>query len=169
MQPVTPEERSSPPPTQGVAAEMGLMLRRGREVWRLVPRKHKWALAGAAVVMACTSVCSTALALFMGNLVDGVKPDKLESQTNGSGQYQRKGGATRPGNDQRGPHHHSGGAPTLHPARRGPHSGFRQWPNRGSRQFRPFGHGGRRVHRVVHVGGKRLLTSHQSRAGSSCP
>ena len=30
------------------------------------------ALAGAAVVMACTSGCSTALALFLGQPVDGV-------------------------------------------------------------------------------------------------
>ena len=80
MEPIISEECSSPP--QGIAAEMSLMLRRGREVWRLVPRTHKWALTGAAVVMACTSVCSIALALFMGKLVDGVKPDRLESQTN---------------------------------------------------------------------------------------
>src|ERR1022692_2929325 len=82
MQPIFSEEGSSPPPPQGFAAEMSLMLRRGREVWRLVPRTHKWALAGAAVVMACTSLCGTALALFMGKLVDGVKPDELELQTN---------------------------------------------------------------------------------------
>jgi ATP-binding cassette subfamily B protein len=59
---------------------MGLMLRRGREVWRLVPRRHKWALAGAAVVMACTSVCSTALAVLLGQLVDGVQRGTLEGQ-----------------------------------------------------------------------------------------
>src|SRR5471032_1343281 len=81
MQPVTPEEGSSPPPPLGIAAEMSLMLRRGREVWRLVPRRHKWALAGAAVVMACTSVCSTALALLLGQLVDGVQRGTLEGQT----------------------------------------------------------------------------------------
>jgi len=68
-------------PTAGIAAEMGLMLRRGREVWRLVPRRHKWALAGAAVVMACTSVCSTALALFLGQLVDGVQRGTLDGQS----------------------------------------------------------------------------------------
>jgi ATP-binding cassette subfamily B protein len=67
-------------PTQGIAAEMGLMLRRGREVWRLVPRKHKWALAGAAVVMACTSLCSTALALLLGQLVDGVQRGTLKNE-----------------------------------------------------------------------------------------
>lgn len=50
-----PRALNGPTPTQGIAAEVGLMLRRGREVWRLVPRRHKGALAGAAVVMACTS------------------------------------------------------------------------------------------------------------------
>src|SRR5580700_11054253 len=75
-----PVEVASPPPTEGIGAEMALMLRRGREVWRLVPRTHKWALAGAAVVMACTSVCSTALALLLGQLVDGVQRGTLEGQ-----------------------------------------------------------------------------------------
>jgi ATP-binding cassette, subfamily B, bacterial len=73
-----PGALSGPTPTRGIAAEIGLMLRRGRDVWRLVPRRHKWALAGAAVVMACTSVCSTALALFLGQLVDGVQRGTLE-------------------------------------------------------------------------------------------
>src|SRR5471032_3322364 len=81
MQPVTPEEVGSSPLPLGIAAEMSLMLRRGREVWRLVPRAHKWALAGAAVVMACTSVCSTALALLLGQLVDGVQRGTLEGQS----------------------------------------------------------------------------------------
>jgi ATP-binding cassette subfamily B protein len=60
---------------------MALMLRRGREVWRLVPRRHKWALAGAALVMAGTSVCSTALALFLGMLVDGVQRGTLAHES----------------------------------------------------------------------------------------
>lgn len=72
---------NEPTQTQGIAAEMGLMLRRGREVWRLVPRRHKWALAGAAAVMACTSACSTALALFLGQLVDGVQRGTLGGQS----------------------------------------------------------------------------------------
>ncbi len=75
-----PNALNGPTPTQGFAAEMGLMLRRGREVWRLVPWRHKWALAGAAMVMACTSACSTALALFLGQLVDGVQRGTLEGQ-----------------------------------------------------------------------------------------
>jgi ATP-binding cassette subfamily B protein len=75
-----PSTLNGPGPTLGIGAEMCLMVRRAREVWRLVPRRHKWALAGAAVVMACTSVCSTALALFLGQLVDGVQRGTLSGQ-----------------------------------------------------------------------------------------
>ncbi len=39
-------------PTQGFAAEVGLILLRAGQVWRIVPPKHKGALGGAAVVMA---------------------------------------------------------------------------------------------------------------------
>ena len=63
----------TPTQPQGIAAEVRVMLRRGRQVWRLVPPKHKRALGGAAVIMACTSACSTALALFLGGLVDGAQ------------------------------------------------------------------------------------------------
>ena len=89
-------EGSSPPPTQGIAAEMALMLRRGREVWRLVPRRHKWALAGAVLVMVCTSACSTALALFLGQLVDGVQRGNAHGIYDGHAmQFGMEIGATR--------------------------------------------------------------------------
>ncbi len=68
-------------PTQGIAVEVGTMLRRAGQVWRIVPQKHKWALGGAAVVMAITSVCNTALPLFLGLLVDGVQRGTLQGAT----------------------------------------------------------------------------------------
>jgi ABC transporter transmembrane region len=71
----------APKPTQGIAAEVKLMLHRARQVWRLVPGTHRWALGGAAVVMAVTSVCSTALPLFLGLLVDGVQRGTLHGAT----------------------------------------------------------------------------------------
>ena len=58
---------------QGLAAELGLILRRARDVWALVPRAHKFGLGGAALVMACTSAANTAMPLLLGRLVDGVK------------------------------------------------------------------------------------------------
>jgi ATP-binding cassette subfamily B protein len=62
-----------PHPPIGIAAEIRLILQRGRQVWRLVPRKHKLGLAGAAGIMAATSLCNTALPLLLGKLVDGVQ------------------------------------------------------------------------------------------------
>jgi ATP-binding cassette subfamily B protein len=59
--------------TKGLGAETRLIAKRGRQVWHLVPRRHKWALAFAALVMAVTSLCNTALPLLLGKLVDGVK------------------------------------------------------------------------------------------------
>ena len=60
-------------PTEGLGPELRLILRRGREVWALIPAMHKGALGAAALVMACTSACNTALPLLLGRLVDGVK------------------------------------------------------------------------------------------------
>jgi ATP-binding cassette subfamily B protein len=50
-----------------------LLLQRGRQVWRLVPRQHKLALGLAGLVMALTSACSTAMPLLLGRMVDGVQ------------------------------------------------------------------------------------------------
>ena len=60
-------------PTESLGAEIRLILRRGREVWALIPRRHKWALGAAVLVMSCTSACNTAMPLLLGRLVDGVK------------------------------------------------------------------------------------------------
>jgi ATP-binding cassette subfamily B protein len=60
-------------PSQGIAAEIRLILRRGRQVWRLVPRRHKLGLGVAGGIMALTSACNTAVALLLGKLVDGVQ------------------------------------------------------------------------------------------------
>jgi ATP-binding cassette subfamily B protein len=67
---------------QGLADEVRSMLRQGREVWRLVPRRHQWALGGAALVMAVTSLCNTAMPLLLGRLVDRLN--------NGSAQHEAR-------------------------------------------------------------------------------
>ncbi|MGH7224638.1 MAG: ABC transporter transmembrane domain-containing protein, partial [Gemmataceae bacterium] len=61
-------------PPKGIAAEIRLILRRARQVWRLVPMRHKLGLAFAAAIMAAVSLCNTALPLLLGKLVDAVKP-----------------------------------------------------------------------------------------------
>jgi ATP-binding cassette subfamily B protein len=58
---------------KGLAAEVRLIARRGRQVWKLVPRRHKLALGGAALIMAVTSAGNTAIALLLGSLVNNVK------------------------------------------------------------------------------------------------
>lgn len=59
-------------PAQGFRSEVRLMLRRTRDVWHLVSKHHRWALIGAACVMALTSASNTAVALLLGRLVDAV-------------------------------------------------------------------------------------------------
>jgi ATP-binding cassette subfamily B protein len=53
--------------------EIRLLVDRVRAVWRIVPRVHKHALGAAAVVMAVTSACNTAMPLLLGRLVDQIK------------------------------------------------------------------------------------------------
>ena len=62
-----------PNAAQGIGPELRLMLRRGRQVWGLIPRAHRVALGFAVLVMACTSACNTSMALLLGRLFDGVK------------------------------------------------------------------------------------------------
>src|SRR5262245_44364268 len=57
----------------GLRYELRLILRRGRQVWMIVPLRHKLALGVAAVLMAVTSVANTALPLWLGSLVDRIK------------------------------------------------------------------------------------------------
>ncbi|HTU20017.1 MAG TPA: ABC transporter ATP-binding protein [Gemmataceae bacterium] len=56
-------------PPKGIAAEIRLILRRGRQVWRLVPIKHKLGLAFAAGIMAAVSLCNVAVSFLVGTLV----------------------------------------------------------------------------------------------------
>jgi hypothetical protein len=46
---------------KGFGGEVRLILKRGRQVWHLVPGRYKWALGGAALVMTVTSASSTAI------------------------------------------------------------------------------------------------------------
>ncbi|MBY0523378.1 MAG: ABC transporter ATP-binding protein/permease [Gemmataceae bacterium] len=57
----------------GFVSELRLIVKRGRQVWRLIPRRHKVSLGFAALVMALTSACNTSLPVLLGKLVDGIK------------------------------------------------------------------------------------------------
>jgi ATP-binding cassette, subfamily B, bacterial len=58
---------------KGFLAEARLMVRRGRQVWRLIPRRYKLSLGGAALIMAISSAANTAVALLLGRLVDEIR------------------------------------------------------------------------------------------------
>jgi ATP-binding cassette subfamily B protein len=71
------------PQPKAIVPELLLILRRGRQVWRLVPLRHKLALAGAGGIMAAVSLCNTALPLLLGKLVDAVMRAGWEGWTRG--------------------------------------------------------------------------------------
>jgi ATP-binding cassette subfamily B protein len=55
------------------AGEVRSILAHGRQVWHLVPWRHKVALLGAALLMAVVSTCNVAFPLLLGRMVDEVK------------------------------------------------------------------------------------------------
>ena len=62
----------------GFAAEFRIILARARQVWRLVPRRHKGALGGGVLVIAVTSACCVAVPQLLGHLVDRVQAGVLQ-------------------------------------------------------------------------------------------
>jgi hypothetical protein len=54
-------------------SELRLIARRAWTVWRMVPHRHKGALAGAALLMILASATATAVPVCLGRLVDAVK------------------------------------------------------------------------------------------------
>jgi ATP-binding cassette subfamily B protein len=59
---------------KGIWRELVQIRSRGRHVWRLVPARHRWSLAGAVLVMGLASAGNTAAAVLLGKLVDSVDP-----------------------------------------------------------------------------------------------
>ncbi len=57
---------------EGFWSELAMIGRRARQVWHMVPRRHKLAFAFAAVLMALTSATAVALPVAMGALVDAM-------------------------------------------------------------------------------------------------
>ena len=60
-------------PVKGFSGEARLILATAWQVWRLVPRRHKFGLGGAALLMALVSACNTGIPLLLGQLLDRVK------------------------------------------------------------------------------------------------
>ena len=59
--------------SRGLMRELREIARCGRQVWKMVPRSRKLALAGAAVVMAVFSAANSCIPLLMGSLINRVK------------------------------------------------------------------------------------------------
>ena len=67
--------------------EQRSLTRRARQVWRMVPRGHKWALGSAAFLMTLASASAIAVPLLIGHLIDGVK-GRTEQQAAGAVVFQ---------------------------------------------------------------------------------
>ena len=63
------DSTSSP---MGFWSEFRLLCQRGWQVWKSVPRRHKWAFGSAGCLMALTSFTSVIVPVAMGRLVDDV-------------------------------------------------------------------------------------------------
>src|SRR5689334_13356110 len=57
---------------RGIARELCTIGRRGRQVWRLVPWRHRLALGAALAVMSLASAANVAIALGLGQVIDAV-------------------------------------------------------------------------------------------------
>jgi ATP-binding cassette, subfamily B, bacterial len=64
---------SVPPAPPGFGSEARLILRRVGQVWRLVPRSQKFALACSTTLMSVSCACGTMIALLLGQLLSAVK------------------------------------------------------------------------------------------------
>ena len=62
-------------PVKALWLELQTIVTRAREVWRLVPARHRWALAGGVLVMGLGSAASTAIPLLLGTLVNAVNTE----------------------------------------------------------------------------------------------
>src|SRR5262245_16100035 len=67
------ENRHHGHPPRSIRQELRLIWRRSHQVWKLVPWPYKWALFGAALIMALTSFTSTLIPIFLGTLVDQIR------------------------------------------------------------------------------------------------
>src|SRR3954452_10598391 len=63
---------TEPPSKPGFRSEFRLILRRVGEVWRLVPRGHKFALTGSTLFMSVSCACGTMIAILLGMLISAV-------------------------------------------------------------------------------------------------
>ena len=66
---------------KGIRQEIAAVSRQAREVWRLIPGRHKMSLAGALAIMSLASGANTAIPLCLGKLIDSVNPDEHSNRS----------------------------------------------------------------------------------------
>ena len=76
--------RSATGGLRGVWRELRQIGKRGRQVWQLVPWRHRWALGGALLIVSLASAGNSAVAVLLGNLVDAVDPKNTHDLTPGA-------------------------------------------------------------------------------------
>src|ERR1700691_4622347 len=69
---------SASPPTWAFWSEFRLLCQRGWQVWRTVPRRHKWAFGISGCLMALTSITAVIVPVALGRLVDDVGAGVLQ-------------------------------------------------------------------------------------------
>jgi ATP-binding cassette, subfamily B, bacterial len=66
---------------RGVGHELGMIAKRGRQVWRLIPGRHKLALVATLGVMSLSSAAWTVVPLCLRQLIDSVEGGKSSART----------------------------------------------------------------------------------------
>jgi ATP-binding cassette, subfamily B, bacterial len=67
--------------SRGIRQEIATISRQAREVWRLIPGRHKMSLAGALVIMSLSSWANTAIPIYIGKLIEAVNPEEHSTQS----------------------------------------------------------------------------------------
>src|SRR5271166_2597770 len=79
-----PMARSATAGLRGIWRELRQIGRRGRQVWQLVPWRHRLALGGALVIVSLASAGNTAVAILLGELVKALDPKNTQGLTPGA-------------------------------------------------------------------------------------
>src|SRR5271166_911032 len=73
--------RSASGGLKGIWREFRQIGKRGRQVWQLVPSRHRWALGGALLIVSLASAGNTAIYILLGDLVKSLDPKKIQGWT----------------------------------------------------------------------------------------
>jgi len=61
-----------------LTSELRHIMRKARDLWKLIPRRPRWTLGSAVLLMAIAGASNTAIPLLLGRLVDSVRQSAVE-------------------------------------------------------------------------------------------